>query len=124
MATHSSILAWRIPGMGSLVGCRLWGHTESDMTSDLAAAVKSKMLYKGLEGNITSLASSTAIYLIHSAPAQMSRVILEKCPTQSYLRALAYAIPSAYRALSPDVCVAHSLMFFRSFLKYQFLVGF
>ena len=23
MATHSSVLAWRIPGMGSLVGCRL-----------------------------------------------------------------------------------------------------
>ena len=32
MATHSSVLAWRIPGMGSLVGCRLWGHTELDMT--------------------------------------------------------------------------------------------
>ena len=73
MATHSSILAWRIPwteepgllqpwgckeldhfhfhalekdmathspvflpgesqGWGSLVGCRLWGHTESDTT--------------------------------------------------------------------------------------------
>ena len=32
MATHSSVLAWRIPGMGSLVGCHLWGHTESDMT--------------------------------------------------------------------------------------------
>ena len=30
MATHSSVLAWRIPGMGSLVGCRLWGHTELD----------------------------------------------------------------------------------------------
>ena len=30
MATHSSVLAWRIPG--SLVGCRLWGHTESDTT--------------------------------------------------------------------------------------------
>ena len=27
MATHSSVLAW-----GSLVGCRLWGRTESDMT--------------------------------------------------------------------------------------------
>ena len=26
MATHSSILAWRIPGMGALVGCHLWGH--------------------------------------------------------------------------------------------------
>ena len=32
MATHSSVLAWRIPGEGSLVGCRLWGHTESDTT--------------------------------------------------------------------------------------------
>ena len=32
MATHSSILAWRIPGTGSLVGCRLWGRTESDTT--------------------------------------------------------------------------------------------
>ena len=32
MATHSSVLAWRIPGMGSLVGCRLWGHTELDTT--------------------------------------------------------------------------------------------
>ena len=32
MATHSSVLAWRIPGMGSLVGCHLWGCTESDMT--------------------------------------------------------------------------------------------
>ena len=27
MATHSSVLAWRIPETGSLVGCRLWGHT-------------------------------------------------------------------------------------------------
>ena len=26
MATHSSVLAWRIPG------CRLWGLTELDMT--------------------------------------------------------------------------------------------
>ena len=30
MATHSSVLAGRIPGMGSLVGCRLWGRMESD----------------------------------------------------------------------------------------------
>ena len=32
MVTHSSVPAWRIPGMGSLVGCHLWGRTESDMT--------------------------------------------------------------------------------------------
>ena len=32
MATHSSVLAWRIPGRGCLAGCRLWGRTESDTT--------------------------------------------------------------------------------------------
>ena len=32
MATHSSVLAWRIPETGSLVGCHLWGCTESDTT--------------------------------------------------------------------------------------------
>ena len=32
MATHSTVLAWRIPGTGSLVGCCLWCRTESDMT--------------------------------------------------------------------------------------------
>ena len=36
MATHSSVLAWRIPGTGEPggVGCRLWGHTESDTTEE------------------------------------------------------------------------------------------
>ena len=45
MATHSSVLARRIPGTGSLVGCRLWGRTESDMTeSSLAAAAANCIL--------------------------------------------------------------------------------
>ena len=30
IATHSGILAWRIPGTGEQVGCRLRGRTESD----------------------------------------------------------------------------------------------
>ena len=32
MATHSIVLAWRIPGTQSLVGCCLWGHIESGTT--------------------------------------------------------------------------------------------
>ena len=32
MATHSSVLAWRIPGTEEPVGCRPWGLTESDTT--------------------------------------------------------------------------------------------
>ena len=31
MATHSSLLAWRIPGMAEPSVC-LWGRTELDMT--------------------------------------------------------------------------------------------
>ena len=42
MATHSSILAWRIPGTvgggGGLVGCCLWGHTQLVTTEAIAAA--------------------------------------------------------------------------------------
>ena len=38
MATHSSVLAWRIPGTGSLVGCRLWGRRVGHDWSDAAAA--------------------------------------------------------------------------------------
>ena len=32
MATHSSTLAWKIPGRRSLVGYSPWGRKESDMT--------------------------------------------------------------------------------------------
>ena len=35
MATHSRVLAWRIPGMGEpggLIDSSLWGRTELDMT--------------------------------------------------------------------------------------------
>ena len=32
MATHSSVLAWRISGTGEPGGCHLWGHTELDTT--------------------------------------------------------------------------------------------
>ena len=32
MATHSSILAWRIPGTEEPGGLRLWGRTQSDTT--------------------------------------------------------------------------------------------
>ena len=32
MATHSSVFAQRIPGMGEPGGLPLWGRTESDMT--------------------------------------------------------------------------------------------
>ena len=41
MATHSSILAWRIPmDKSSLVGYSPWGHKESDMTDQLSTSLE------------------------------------------------------------------------------------
>ena len=44
MATYSSVLAWRTPGTGSLVGCRLWGRTESDTSK--ATQQQQQQIYK------------------------------------------------------------------------------
>ena len=35
MATHSSVLAWKIPGVEEPVGCSPWGREELDMTERL-----------------------------------------------------------------------------------------
>ena len=39
MATHSSILAWRIPWTGGLVGYSPWGHKESDIAEKLTLTI-------------------------------------------------------------------------------------
>ena len=39
MATHSSILAWRIHGQRSLEGFIPWGRKEPDMTKQLSKAL-------------------------------------------------------------------------------------
>ena len=48
MATHSSVLAWRIPGTGSLVGCRLWvaqSRTRLKRLSSSSSSSSSKMAW-------------------------------------------------------------------------------
>jgi len=66
MATHSSVLAWRIPGRGSLVGCRLWGRTES-------TTVQLRTRLKRLSSSSSRLATLQYNYLeknkcVHSSP--------------------------------------------------------
>ena len=70
MATHSSVLAWRIPGTGQLVGYHLWGHTESDTTSDLAeaaAAAATPKLYSGGSAVKNPHANAGDVDLIHES---------------------------------------------------------
>ena len=51
MTTHSMFLPGESQGPGSLVGCRLWGHTESDMTEVTAAAAVVIIIF--VEGLVT-----------------------------------------------------------------------
>ena len=44
MATHSSVLAWRIPWT-DLVGCCPWGRTELDMTELLSLTLLLNIFY-------------------------------------------------------------------------------
>ena len=41
MATHSSILAWIIPGQRSLAGCSPWDHKDLDVTEHTLALADS-----------------------------------------------------------------------------------
>ena len=69
MATHSSILAWRIHGQRSLVGYSPWGHKESDRLNNfhlyfsewasvLAQLVKKSACNAGDLGSIPGLGRS------------------------------------------------------------------
>jgi len=45
MATHSSILAWRIPWAEGLAGYDPWGHKESDMAERLTHTPELKSVF-------------------------------------------------------------------------------
>ena len=56
MATHSSILAWRIPGTESLVGCHLWGCTEADTHRIGHSSSSSSSFVNNAIGNLLGIA--------------------------------------------------------------------
>ena len=45
MATHSSVLAWRIPWRRSLVGYSPWGRKELDTTERLSTHALEHVMY-------------------------------------------------------------------------------
>ena len=57
MATHSSVLAWRIPRTRilSLVGCHLWGRRVGHDWSDLAAAAGQVFCIMSFYWNLTNV---------------------------------------------------------------------
>ena len=45
MATHSSVIAWKSPGTGSLVGCRLWVAQSRTRLKRLSSSSSSIMIH-------------------------------------------------------------------------------
>ena len=70
MATHSSILAWRIPGHRSLVGYSPKGYKESDMTEGIADTHTHththtyEHIYQGLKNMVIQKPMLLNIYII------------------------------------------------------------
>ena len=83
MATHSSVLAWRIPGTGSLVSCRLWGRTESDTTEATQQQLQHQMLrQKCLEAFVISfiLLFPTSKQVINPTGIYLQNISMHKVP--------------------------------------------
>ena len=55
MAIHSVFLPGESQGRGSLVGCRLWGHTESDTTEVTQQRQQPFVLFIPLAGLMEAL---------------------------------------------------------------------
>ena len=63
MATHSSLLAWRIPiGQRSLMGCSPWGCKESDTTERLSTA---QSLFPGYDQDQKTTTTTTQRITLH-----------------------------------------------------------
>ena len=61
MAAHSSVPAWKIPGTGSLVGCRLRGRTESDTRKRLSSSSCVCVCVHARESGVRSCIRHTAL---------------------------------------------------------------
>jgi len=72
MATHSSVLAWRIPGTGELGGLHRVGHDWSDLAA--AACIKDLdfLLKRGADWVQTGLFTSCVTLACHSASPSLS----------------------------------------------------
>ena len=68
MAAHSSVLAWRIPGMGSLVGCCLWGRTELDTTE---AAWQQQLTPRTFLSGVCLLLDLSYAVFVHFIPSYL-----------------------------------------------------
>ena len=89
MATHSSILAWRIPWQRSLVGYSSWGRKELDMTEQLQIHTYIHLERKAMT-NLDSILKSRDITLatkVHLVKAMVFPVVVYGCESWTIKKA-------------------------------------
>ena len=89
MATHSSILTWRIPWQRSLVGYSPWGRKELDMTEQLQIHTYIHLERKTMT-NLDSILKSRDITLatkVHLVKAMVFPVVVYGCESWTIKKA-------------------------------------
>ena len=80
MATHSSILAWRITGQRSLEGCSPRGHKELDMTERLSTHRHIPQTHTGCDETAACFQNDLPSHSLSLGKSPRSTALLEWCP--------------------------------------------
>ena len=80
MATHSRVLAWRIPGTGSLVGFRLWGRTELNTTEATQQQQQQQQQTAAQQASLSFTISQSLLKLIFIESIMPSNHLILYCP--------------------------------------------
>ena len=135
MATHSSVLALRIPGTGSLVGCRLWRCTESDTTKATQQQQQQQQLTLEAEQLTPLLGTSAHCWLLFTIElicimisytdtcthAQMGTKISQNSITLALCSGIFYHICSILDHIKDKMMVTrHKIYFLIHWLHLQF----
>ena len=104
MATHSSVLAWRIPGQGSLVGFRLW--------ASVYGITQSRTRLKRLNNNNNNL---SYIFLWIGGPRKSNQLPLHQAHVVPFTVQISFLlITSLYQIFQLSLCPSSPIQ-----LKYK-----
>ena len=96
IATHSSILAWRIPWTGNLAGYSPWGHKESDTTKVTQHIAHARKMFC-LQNKIARSQETKGLEQGFISQRQMNPYI-HQASIKHLLHSIDYALTSKYKS--------------------------
>ena len=128
MATHSSVLSWRIPGTGNLLGCRRWGtQSQTRLKWISSSSSSSHPLHVTQQYRLASTAaclSSTGI-AYHSLLSHITSVVLSTVKSSSRHEIAPQSLNSSSQPLCllGDLCPRPGRVWQRQGLLFSFHLG-